>query len=128
MLEAPEPRVMEEPGSRVSLEMTYWDWVFGVMVAEPMVSRAGALAGGVGRVRGEVGVVTGGEGVSTGGALDLGRSVGAVFSVCMGDWVLFTGASVGAGPSSDSVDVEVFFIYNAVCNAIAPFALSISRT
>lgn len=54
MLEAPEPRVMEEPGSRVWLEMTYWDWAFGVMVSEPMVSRAGALAGGVGRVRGEV--------------------------------------------------------------------------
>ena len=125
MLEAPEPRVMEEPGSRVWLEMTYWDWVFGVMVAEPMVSRAGALAGGVGRVRGEVGFVTGGEGVSTGGALDLGMSVGAVFSVCMGDCV-FTGASVGAGPSSDSIDVEVFVIYNAVCNAIA--GLCTSRT
>lgn len=35
------------------------------------------------------------------------------------DWVLLTGASVGAGPPSDSVDVEVFVIYNAVCNAIA---------
>lgn len=126
MLEAPEPRVMEEPGTRVWLEMTYWDWVFGVMVSEPMVSRAGALPGGMGRVRGEVGFVTGGEGVSPGGALELGRSVGAVFSVCMGDCVFFTGASVVAGPSSDSVDVEVFVIYNAVCNAIA--GLCIGRT
>ena len=33
------------------------------------------------------------------------------------DCVTFTGASVGAGPPSGSVDVEVFVIYNAACNA-----------
>ena len=35
------------------------------------------------------------------------------------DCVLFASASVGAGPPSDSVDVEVFVIYNAVRNASA---------
>ena len=54
VVEMPEPRVMEEPGSSVWLEMMYWDSGFGVMVSEPMVSLGAALAGGVGRARGEV--------------------------------------------------------------------------
>ena len=33
VVEVPEPRVMDEPGERVWLEMTYWDWEFGVMVS-----------------------------------------------------------------------------------------------
>ncbi len=203
VVEPPELRVMEEPGSSVWLEITYWDWAFGVIVLSPMVIGAGALAGGVGRVRGDVaevvagngegmimmfsdagargveltgssfgdgtrkiaagvgtaltdcavaglagsiscacessagaacpirppdtevisvgkscgGFVSVGEGSSAGGAFDVGTSPGAFFSV--GDCVLSAGTSIEVGPSSGSVDVEVFVIYNAVCNAIA---------
>ena len=69
------------------------------------------------------GFIAVGEGVFTGGALDVSMSAGAVFSVCTCDCL---GASVRAGPPSDSVDVEVIVIYNAVCNAIAGLCIPIS--
>lgn len=40
VLEASEPRVMEEPGFKVWLEIMYWDWAFGVMVWSLMVISA----------------------------------------------------------------------------------------
>ena len=43
VLEASEPRVMEEPGFKVWLEIMYWDWAFGVMVWSLMVISAGAF-------------------------------------------------------------------------------------
>ena len=56
VLEASEPRVMEEPGFKVWPEIMYWDWAFGVMVWSLMVIGAGAFApvGTVGNIRGEV--------------------------------------------------------------------------
>ena len=56
VLEASEPRVMEEPGFKVWPEIMYWDWAFGVMVWSLMVISAGAFApaGAVGKVSAEV--------------------------------------------------------------------------
>ena len=54
MVEVPAPRVMDEPETRVWLEMTYWDCALGVMISLPMVMGAGALAGGVNALRVEV--------------------------------------------------------------------------
>ena len=56
VLEASEPRVMEEPGFKVWPEIMYWDWAFGVMVWSLMVIGAGAFApaGAVGNIRAEV--------------------------------------------------------------------------
>lgn len=54
VVEVPEPRVMDEPGERVWLEMMYWDCAFGVMVSLLMTIGAGALAGGVNAFRVEV--------------------------------------------------------------------------
>ena len=54
MVEGLEPSVIDAPGVRVWLEMTYWDCAFGVMVSPLMVIGAGAKAGKVGALRGEV--------------------------------------------------------------------------
>lgn len=54
VVEAPEPRVMEEPGARVRLAMMYWDCAFGVMVSPLMVIRAAPVVTGVAELRGEV--------------------------------------------------------------------------
>lgn len=54
VVEVPEPRVMDEPGERVWLEMTYWDWEFGVIVSLFTTIGAGPLASGVNALRAEV--------------------------------------------------------------------------
>ena len=57
VLEAPEPRVMEEPGVKVWPEIRYWDWAFGVMVRSLIVIGTGALilaGGAVGKVSAKV--------------------------------------------------------------------------
>ena len=54
MVEVPEPRIMDEPGERVWLEMTYWDWEFGVIVSLFTMIGAGALESGVNALRAEV--------------------------------------------------------------------------
>ena len=58
-----------------------------------------------------------GGGVSATGEFGVGRvSAGAAFSVCAnGGCIVANGASLGVGPSSGSVDVDVFVRYNAVC-------------
>lgn len=62
-------------------------------------------------------------GISAGWVLDIGVWADAGLSVCAtGDCVLNAVASVDVGPSSGSVDVEVFVRYNAVCNAAYPAA------
>lgn len=56
--------------------------------------------------------------ISAGWLLDIGVSADAGLSACATDeCVLNAVASVDVGPSSGSVDVEVFVRYNAVCNA-----------
>lgn len=58
------------------------------------------------------------DGTSARGEFDVGVSTGAVSSVCaIGDWTVANGASLEVGPSSDSVDVDVFVRYKAVCKA-----------
>lgn len=54
MVEAPEPRVMDEPGESVWLDMMYWDCAFGVMVLPSTIIGARALAAGVNALRAEV--------------------------------------------------------------------------
>ena len=54
VVEVPEPRVMDEPGERVWLEMTYWDWEFGVIVSLFTMIGAGTLESGVNALRAEV--------------------------------------------------------------------------
>ena len=53
-MEVPEPRVIDEPGERVWLEMTYCDWEFGVIVSLFTTIGAGALVSGVNALRVEV--------------------------------------------------------------------------
>ena len=58
------------------------------------------------------------DGISGRGEFGVGVSAGAVFSVCaIDDCTVANGASLEVGPSSDSVDVDVFVRYNAVCKA-----------
>lgn len=54
MVEAPEPRVMEEPGERVWLDMMYWDCAFGVMVSPLTMIGGGALASWAKALKAEV--------------------------------------------------------------------------
>lgn len=55
MVEVPEPRVMDAPGERVWLDMTYCDWAFGVTVSLLlMMIGAGALASGVNALSADV--------------------------------------------------------------------------
>ena len=54
VVEVLEPRVMDEPGERVWLEMTYWDWEFRVIVSLFTMIGAGALESGVNALRTEV--------------------------------------------------------------------------
>ena len=56
VVEAPEPRVMEEPGASVWPEIMYWDCAFGVMVWSFIVITAGplGLVGAVGKANAEV--------------------------------------------------------------------------
>ena len=58
------------------------------------------------------------DGKSAKGEFVVGVSAGAVFSVCaIDDSTVANGASVEVGPSSGSVDVDVFVRYNAVFKA-----------
>ena len=58
------------------------------------------------------------DGVSARGEFGVGVSAGAVFSACaIDDCTVANGAFLEVGPSSDSVDVDVFVRYNAVCKA-----------
>ena len=54
MAVGPDPRVMDEPATRVWPETMYSEWAFGVMVASLMVMGTGAIGGAVGKVRREV--------------------------------------------------------------------------
>ena len=54
VVEVPEPTVMDEPGERVWLEMTYRDWEFGVIVWLFTTIGAGALMSGVNALKAEV--------------------------------------------------------------------------
>ena len=56
VVEAPEPRVIEEPGASVWPEIMYWDCAFGVMVWSLIVITAGplGLVGAVGKANAEV--------------------------------------------------------------------------
>ena len=60
------------------------------------------------------------DGFSARGEFGVGVSAGAAFSVCaIDDCTVANGASLEVRPSSDSVDVDVFVRYNAVCKANA---------
>ena len=54
VVEVPEPRVMDEPGERVWLEMTYWDWESGIIVSLFTMIGVGALESGVNALKAEV--------------------------------------------------------------------------
>lgn len=54
VVKEPEPSVMDEPGARVWLDMTYWDFAFGVIVWLLRMIGAGALAGAVNTLRADV--------------------------------------------------------------------------
>ena len=65
-------------------------------------------------------VVSGRDGISARGEFGVGVSAGAAFSVCaIDDCMVANGASLEVGPSSGSVDVDVFVRYNAVCKKTA---------
>ena len=59
------------------------------------------------------------DGISAKGEFVVGVSAGAVFSVCaIDECTVANGASLEVGPSSGSVDVDVFVRYNAVFKAL----------
>lgn len=102
VLEASEPRVMEESGFKVWPEIMYWDWAFGVMVWSLMVIGPGAfaLAGAVGKISAEV------VGILEPAALVVSRTMAGrrVEVEIMSSWALVDVMIVGRDTEIEAVD------------------------